>query len=242
MAGYINRTGLYELEGYGVAHIAVRHDTGRISARWKGERLHVSAPVGISVDHLLEGLRSFGGRLMRIRPAQKYHIGQTWKFPLFIVTLAGQTIRQRSVIIDHDSNHNYTLGIHKDIDLSSPSGCDVVSRSISSVAQRYSRRLLERAREIARTVGKEPLDWEISRGRRTLGHCSTRGVIALSYVLLLYPAEMADAVVCHELAHLTEMNHSAAFHALCDSYCRAVTGQNEQVLFAAIKAYPRPVV
>jgi len=242
MAGYINRTGLYELEGFGVVHIAVRHDTRKISARWKGERLHVNAPVGISVDHLLECLRSFGDRLMQIRPARQYDIGQRWKFPHFTVTLAGQTIRQHSVMIDHDDNHNYTLRIHTDIDLSSPSGCDLVCRGICSVAQRYGRRLLARAREIARMVRKEPLGWEISRGRRTLGHCNARGVIALSYILLLYPAELADAVVCHELAHLTEMNHSAAFHALCDNYCRAVTGQTESALFAAIKSYPLPVI
>lgn len=242
MTGYINRSGLYEMEEFGVVQISVRRDARSIKARWKGERLHISAPSGIAADRLLEALRNFGDRLEQHRPEQKYTLGQSWHFPHFSITLGSQNIRPRSVSIDHDGNHNYTLGIHSDIDLSSPSGCEVVSRSICNVAQRYGQRLLQRAREIAEIVGCKPLAWEISRGRRTLGHCNTHGVIALSYILLLYPQELADSIICHELAHLGEMNHSAAFHALCDAYCRRVLGKSEASLHAALRHHTLPII
>ncbi len=45
------------------------------------------------------------------------------------------------------------------------------------------------------------------------GSCSTKGNINLSTRLLLAPAEVLDAVIIHELAHLVEANHSPRFWA-----------------------------
>jgi hypothetical protein len=38
-------------------------------------------------------------------------------------------------------------------------------------------------------------------------------------MLVFLQQELRDYIVWHELAHLTHMNHSADFHALCNSYC-----------------------
>ena len=71
-----------------------------------------------------------------------------------------------------------------------------------------------------------------------LGRCNSRGVIALSSVLVFLPEELREYVICHELAHLDEMNHSPRFHALCDKYCRG----RERQLEAALKAAVIPIV
>ena len=46
------------------------------------------------------------------------------------------------------------------------------------------------------------------------GSCSSKGNIAFSYRLMMYPDEAIDYVVVHELAHLKEMNHSPAFYKI----------------------------
>ena len=43
------------------------------------------------------------------------------------------------------------------------------------------------------------------------GSCSSRKTLSFSWRLIMTPASVLDYVVAHEVAHLKEMNHSAAF-------------------------------
>ena len=50
------------------------------------------------------------------------------------------------------------------------------------------------------------------------GSCSAKGAVSLNWRLVLLRPELQDYVILHELAHLTEMNHSGRFWALLDQY------------------------
>lgn len=113
-----------------------------------------------------------------------------------------------------------------------------ISRMLAAVAYRVAPSiLLPRAREIADAVGDAPAAWEISRGHHTLGRCSSRRVIALSCMCVFLPPDLRDYIVCHELAHLREMNHSPRFHAICDSYLQG----REKALAVALTRFQWPV-
>ena len=48
------------------------------------------------------------------------------------------------------------------------------------------------------------------------GSCTAKGHILLNPKLMQMPKDLIDYVVLHELCHLKELNHSAAFYALLD--------------------------
>ena len=57
----------------------------------------------------------------------------------------------------------------------------------------------------------------ITSAETRFGSCSSKGNLAFSYRLMLYPDEAIDYVVVHELAHLFEMNHSKEFYSIVEN-------------------------
>lgn len=58
---------------------------------------------------------------------------------------------------------------------------------------------------------------KLSTAKTRWGSCTSRGVIRLNLQLIKLPQYLIDYVVVHELAHLREMNHSAAFWRVVSS-------------------------
>jgi predicted metal-dependent hydrolase len=92
--------------------------------------------------------------------------------------------------------------------------------------------LLEQAlREKARAVFSERLalhaprlgvaapPLRLSSARTRWGSCSHHGGISLNWRLIFMPLTVIDYVVCHELAHLKEMNHSPRFWSVVEQLC-----------------------
>jgi len=57
----------------------------------------------------------------------------------------------------------------------------------------------------------------ISNARTRWGSCNSKKEIRLNWRLLQAPPHLINYVICHELAHLKEMNHSARFWAVVAS-------------------------
>ncbi len=74
-------------------------------------------------------------------------------------------------------------------------------------------RLVPMAVEIAGKTGIPVKSVKISSAVRRWGSCSSKGSINLSWRLVMAPVEAAEYVICHELAHRVEMNHSPRFWA-----------------------------
>jgi predicted metal-dependent hydrolase len=80
-------------------------------------------------------------------------------------------------------------------------------------------RLGERVRVLALRAGIAPPKVMISSAMARWGSCNTKREVRLAWRLLKAPTELADYVICHELAHLRHMNHSAAFWAEVERQC-----------------------
>jgi predicted metal-dependent hydrolase len=64
-----------------------------------------------------------------------------------------------------------------------------------------------------------PAAIKLSVAKTRWGSCTSRGVVRLNLQLIKLPGYLLDYVVVHELSHLREMNHSAAFWQVVASAC-----------------------
>lgn len=81
-----------------------------------------------------------------------------------------------------------------------------------------------RAAALAKRYGlRTPTEirWVDDMASRWASCTSSTGVIRMSSRLTPYPSWVLDYVIVHELAHLTEANHSARFWKLVDAYLLA---------------------
>jgi predicted metal-dependent hydrolase len=78
--------------------------------------------------------------------------------------------------------------------------------------QRQARQCFERRlTHFEAQCGLKPSAWRLSSATTRWGACNSDGRITLNWRLIHFPLPTIDYVIAHELAHLKELNHSAAF-------------------------------
>jgi predicted metal-dependent hydrolase len=91
---------------------------------------------------------------------------------------------------------------------------DAIRRAVVAWYKRAARDLLvPRVLELSAKAGLAPPKVLISSAMARWGSCNSRREVRLAWRLVKAPWELIDYVICHELAHLRHMNHSAAFWA-----------------------------
>lgn len=219
--------------------VHMRLDTPRAVARWKDGQVHLSVPRGAAIGEIMRVLDSLAPRLLDARSRSRridYAEGSRIEMPGLVMEFRRGNRRPRSVVAV-PALPVTVVEIGAELDMDNDSHRAVVGKAMSNVARYLAPELLlPRAWEIARNVGMSPLKWTIARGRKVLGTCTRNREIRLSGNVVFLPQHLRDYIVCHELAHLSEMNHGSRFHALCDSYC----GGRERELQAELRAFRFP--
>jgi predicted metal-dependent hydrolase len=98
-----------------------------------------------------------------------------------------------------------------------PNNHALISRKViqwykKQAAVDFARRLEILAAKLG--VATPPLT--LSNAQSRWGSCNSRGEVRLNWRLLQAPPHIINYVICHELAHLKQMNHSAKFWAVVE--------------------------
>lgn len=216
----------------------VHSSSHRISARWKNGIVEAVVPPGTPTRRAVEVILSLSERLDKRKPQIEFHDGQVLEFDGLRFRFGRQSLNPRNVHMTGTYDAP-VIAVGTELSYSDDGVTAIISRLMMRAATAVAPHvLLPLARSEAARLNLSPARWSISRGRRVLGHCNSKGEIALSARCVFLPAHLRRYIVCHELAHLTEMNHSPRFHALCDSYL----GGTEKKLIKEIKNFTWPIL
>lgn len=227
---------------FGKVVVMLRHGMKNVRCRWRGNRLYMSAPYGM--EKQLEGMVDADRDKIRALNHQKitFHDGQV--IPCFHTTLTISTDAKLTTNcvahgIDPADGVSLYMRVPADLDLENDAATRALSKVISLLFGRIAHRyLIPYAQSEAARLGLKPRGFEIGKGTVKLGHCTRGGMIQLSRHLMLLPEPLVQYVVCHELAHLTHMDHSPAFHALLDSYLNGRSAELDR----QITHFPWPIL
>lgn len=214
----------------GTINIVVRSNARSFKGRWKGTELQITVPNGVTVAKYKEVLELWRESLLKSKPKSRYYDGQRFDFEGFSIVIEASLSRPNQLSCDPKATP-CTVRVSKDINFNSTAVEKAISNAICYISHFHAPKLvLQIAAEESKRLGVYPAKYSISNGARTLGHCTPRKEIALSSRLAFLPAELRRYIVCHELAHLTEMNHSSRFHALVNVYTNGREAELERML------------
>lgn len=224
--------------------VTVRRGTSRASIRRRNGRWWLILPPDSDAQAVLAWLEEIKPRLLKKLPGEGLFsfdrgiiMGEGSRSPHRVTFIRSSRAAAGEVFASVGSGETI-VHVGPGIDIEDVDEQGRISRILAAVAYKVAPAiLLPRAREIAEAVGDAPAAWEISRGHHTLGRCSSRRVIALSCMCVFLTPELRDYIVCHELAHLREMNHSPRFHAICDTYLQG----REKAVARALASFRWPV-
>ncbi len=234
----------------GRIHVKVHGSARGIRARWEGPQLLVTVPRDCPLDAYEAFISNNIPRLLELKPEQAFHIGQIIDGNPVDFEISAEPYRL--------SDKGAYFEFHSDVPLRGKRANCVISLTaalhdngieaahvqqflnqvlISAAAKAVRHYIIPRAVELADIIGRHPAGWDVKYRKRSLGTCDSKGIITLSPRLIFLPDNLRDFVIFHELAHLSEMNHSKAFHRVCDTYCNG----READLNAALRAFRFPV-
>lgn len=107
----------------------------------------------------------------------------------------------------------------EEIQLAVPATVDPAEVLKTTLKHAARRCFTERLAHYAPRLGVPPPPLRLSSARTRWGSCSASGGVSLNWRLILLPLPIIDYVVCHELAHLKEMNHSPRFWSVVGQLC-----------------------
>lgn len=177
--------------------------------------LVVHAPKRISATQLHQVLLEKAGWIQKklaLReqqrvPAMTWQTGESLLFMGQTITLLlEQSPRSKAVVLSEGrllvrvpDIHNTTLVARKVLQWYAQQALPDFTRRVQLLSAQMG--------EVVHAVG-------LSNARSRWGSCNSRRQIRLNWRLIQAPPHIIQYVVCHEMAHLKEMNHSARFYAV----------------------------
>ncbi|HEY3301557.1 MAG TPA: SprT family zinc-dependent metalloprotease [Methylophilaceae bacterium] len=188
-----------------------------IGLKISAQGLVVHAPKRLSLSQLEHALKDKADWICKKLRAQRENAiaPVAWQDGAKLLLLGNEIILQ---VIEHTRNKapDYQPGILL-VALNNPQDQVLVSRKAiqwyhKQALSDFSRRLAL----FAAKLGVNTPQLYLSNAKSRWGSCNSKQEIRLNWRLIQAPPHIINYVICHELAHLKEMNHSRKFWAVVE--------------------------
>lgn len=224
----------------GKVKVVVSRSAKNVTLRRNATHIRITVPYGLEKDRFFEILEDMMKRLPAENSAVRgYSEGIVVDNDLLHIVLERRPGQKRAVELFSGRRGWMVIGVRPDVDLNTPAITKGITSLLVHIAKlSISLTVIPLAVRIATETHCFPAGWKVGTGLKTLGTCSSRRVITLSAAIAFLPEHLRRYVICHELAHLREMNHSPRFHSLCNEYCHGQAARLE----AELKSYKWPII
>lgn len=204
-----------------------RHNQPRLSIPWYCSRQQALAFLQSKADWLLEQLKQIPAESSLHAFLLKHpHVsGLGYRFHVSF-----STSRTRPFYLYSPDTAEIHLCLRE--------GMDPELETVRLIREFASEVISTRARELASAQTLPLCKVSVRDQSSRWGSCSTTRTVSLNWRLVLLEPLLHDHVIYHELAHLTEMNHSPRFWALLQAYDPQVRKHNELLNPAAARLMP----
>jgi len=239
-----------QLGEHRVAYALRRARRSSIGFVVSAEGLQVNAPRWVSLQNIDAAVRSKSGWILRKLQEQRERARRVeaarieWRDGTTLPFL-GETViivldpRVAGAVLNADAQSLpgvARLVLH--VGLPQAAEPEQIRDVVQSWLQRQALRIFdERCKHFAQTLGVRMTRLSLSSAQTRWGSASADGSIRLNWRLVHFGLQVIDYVVAHELAHLREMNHSAAFWDVV----RSVVPDYERMR-STLKDVPVPVL
>lgn len=107
--------------------------------------------------------------------------------------------------------------------------CSIIKNYIKNLAENY---IKNRTKELAESLNLCYKNIKIISAKKKWGSCNSKNELKFNYKLVMLPKHLIDYVICHELCHLVELNHSDRFWNLMQKL-----GFNKKIIRQQMKPY-----
>ncbi|MDO4714915.1 MAG: DUF45 domain-containing protein [Bacteroidales bacterium] len=151
-------------------------------------------------------------------------IGFTWRTDLLHLAMYARTDGQR-VASWHNTKGRVAIYLPADLDAQHYATAEWLQKILAEALRKQAEYYIPaRVAELAARAGLWYGRVTIKRITSRWGSCSAKQNLNFSLYLMLLPRASVDYIICHELAHLVELNHSSRFWKAVDTVMQAPMG------------------
>jgi len=197
------------------------HRAKRVIVRRKADTVEITVPMHLSKKEIKKHFETLKPQILTLPKRETVNITEqsTFKTLTFDVAITPKSIHTNKVVMSL-KNGILTIDTPSQYDIKNDNIQLAIKRSLIHALRHEAKRVLpNKVITFANKLNLSVAEVKINSSKGRWGSCSNKKNINLSLFLLMLPEHLIDYVILHELAHTIEMNHSAKFWQLLDTFC-----------------------